>query len=388
MDIVDIVYYNADINFGRNPRFCVNEMKGSIPFTRLRRLYMKKRFIKLTLIALIIVSLLSAFAGCKGDVDPAASQEPTEQVQETGEVTQEPTEEPTEEPTKEPTAEPTEEPTAEPAGETITDVLGYEIELPDTAPAKIVSITPSNTEILFALGLGEYVIGVDEYSDYPAQAVDIAKVGDYNGPNVEAIIALEPDLVLGGNGLQEDAIAQLGEVGIKIAAVEATSYEDIYSTIRLIGQLTLASDAAEEVIAGMREKEAKIIEQAQGYKGEAITAYYVMSAGEYGNWTSGPGSLINDMLKMLGIGVITDIEGGVPWMDFSLETLIAEDPDILLLSSEAFISIEDLCALEGYKELTACKEGRVYMVDASLTQRPATRIVDGLQEIYNAVYAN
>jgi iron complex transport system substrate-binding protein len=113
-----------------------------------------------------------------------------------------------------------------------------------------------------------------------------------------------------------------------------------------------------------------------------------MSAGEYGNWTSGPGSLINDMLEMLGVGVITDIEGGVPWMDFSLETLIAEDPDILLLSSDAYISIEDLCALDGYKELTACKEGSVYMVDASLTQRPAVRIVDGLKEIYNAIYEN
>jgi iron complex transport system substrate-binding protein len=384
MDTIDIVYYNADIIFEHNPRFCVNELKGSIPFTRLRRLYMKKRFIKLTLIALIIAAMLSAFAGCMGDVDSATTQEPTAQVQETEQATQEPTEEPTAEPTE----VPTEEPTAEPVSETITDVLGYEIEVPQTAPVKIVSLTPSNTEILFALGLGEYVIGVDEYSDYPAEASEIAKVGDFNGPNVEAIIALEPDLVLGGNGLQEDAIAQLNDVDIKIAAVEATTYEEIYATIELIGKLTLTDDAAQEVIAGMREKEAETVELAQGYEGEAVTAYYVMSAGEYGNWTSGPGSLINDMLEMLGVGVITDIEGGVPWMDFSLETLIAEDPDILLLSSDAYISIEDLCALDGYKELTACKEGSVYMVDASLTQRPAVRIVDGLKEIYNAIYEN
>ena len=276
---------------------------------------------------------------------------------------------------------------AEPA-EPIFDVLGNEIAIPADQPTKIVSLTPSNTEMLFALGLGEYVVGVDVFSDYPAEALDIEKVGDFNGPNVEAIIALEPDLVLGGNGLQEDAIAQLNDVGIKNAAVEATSYEDIYATIELVGKLTLTSDKADEIISQMREKEAGLIADAKAYEGEPVTAYYVLSAGEYGNWTSGPGSLINDMFELLGIGVITNVDPSAPWMDFSLETLVAEDPDILLLSSMAFLTVEDLCALDGYKELTACKEGRVYMVDATVTERPSVRIVDGMEEIYNAVYGN
>ena len=301
---------------------------------------MKKRLVVFSIAAFLLVSL---FAGCAKETEPA---------------------------------------------EPLFDVLGYEITIPKDQPTKIVSLTPSNTEMLFALGLGEYVVGVDEFSDYPPEALDIEKVGDYSGPNVEAIIALEPDLVLGGNGLQEDAITQLTDVGIKIAAVEATSYEEIYSTIELVGKLTLTNEKAQEVIAGMREKEAQVVAMAQGYEGEEIIAYYVISAGEYRNYTSGPGSLINDMFEMLGIGVITDIEGAPAWPEFSMETLVAEDPDVLLLSGMAYMSVEDLCALDGYKELTACKEGRVYIVDSAVTERPSVRIVDGMEEIYNAVYGN
>ena len=329
---------------------------------------MKNRFIKLTFLTLALIAMLSAFTACQKAEDvPQATEKPSQ----------------AEQATQEPTAEPTEA-----VPETVTDVLGNEIEIPAQAPTKIVSLAASNTEMLFALGLGEYVVGVDEYSDYPPEALEIAKVGDYNGPNVEAIIALKPDLVLGGNSLQEDAITQLTDVGIKIAAVEATSYEDIYATIELVGKLTLTGDKAEEVMAQMRDKEAGLVAAAKAYEGEPVSVYYVLSAGEYGNWTSGPGSLINDMFEMMGIEAITDVEPSAPWMDFSLETLIAEDPDILLLSSMAFITVEDLCALDGYKELTACKEGRVYMVDAAVTERPSVRIVDGMEEIYNAVYGS
>lgn len=334
---------------------------------------MKNRFTKLTLVTLLLIALLSAFVGCQKDADApeVTAEQPTQQEQTT-----------TEPPSQQIVNEQNEE-----TGETlIKDVLGNELALPEEIPAKIVSLTPANTEMLFALGLGEYVVGVDEYSDYPAEAVDIEKVGDFNGPNVEAIVALEPDIVFAGNKLQADAVAQLNDVGLDVAAVEATLYEEIYASIELVGDLTATSEKADEVIVQMRGKEAELIAKAETFAGEPITAYYVMSAGEYGNWTSGPGSLINDMFTLLNIGVITDIEGAVPWMDFSIETLVAQDPDILIVSSEAFVTIEDLCAMDGYKELTACKEGRVYMVDASVTQRPSVRIVDGMEEIYNAVY--
>lgn len=330
---------------------------------------MKKRLIPIFAAIIIVVML---FAGCAEKVAPAESTAP--------EVTVEPTDTPV------PPSQDIVNQTDDEGEVTIIDVLGNELVLPDVQPTSIVSLTPANTEMLFALGLGGYIVGVDQYSDYPAEAAEIEKIGDFNGPNVEAILAINPDIVFAGNKLQADAIAQLKEVDLSVAAVEATSYEEIFSSIKLVGDLTSTSEKAEEIVALMKEKEAEVVAKAQEYEGDAITAYYVLSAGEYGNWTSGPGSLINDMFAMLNVDVITDIEPSAPWMDFSLETLIAADPDILIVSSMAFVTIEDLCAMEGYKELTACKEGRVYMVDATVTERPSVRIVEGLEEIYNAIY--
>jgi iron complex transport system substrate-binding protein len=340
---------------------------------------MNNRFIKLTFLALIIAALLGAFMGCAGeDAQPKA----TEQVSEEAAAQQEQT-------TDEPPSQQIVNEQDETTGETIiVDVLGNELALPEEVPAKIVSLTPSNTEMLFALGLGEHVVGVDAYSDFPEEALAIEKIGDFSGPNVEAIVALEPEIVFAGNKLQIDAVSQLKDVGLNVAAVEATTYDEIFSSIKLVGDLTMKSGEADEIIAQMKQKEAEIVAKAQDYEGETLSAYYVMFAGESGNWTSGPGSLINDMFEMLQIDVITDIENSAPWMDFSLEKLLAEDPDILLISSMAFITVEDLCAMDGYKELTACKEGRVYIVDATETERASVRIVDGLEEIYNAVYGN
>ncbi len=270
--------------------------------------------------------------------------------------------------------------------EPIMDFVGNEVSFPKEQPEKIISLTPSNTEMLCALGLGEYIIGVDEYSDYPTEVLEIEKVGDFSGPNVEAIVALEPDLVLAGNKLQIDAITQLQELGINVVAVEATRYQDIYKSIEFVGNLTKTSEKAQEIIEQMKVDEEEIVEKSKKHQDSAPSVYYVVSAGEYGNWTAGPESLIDDMFRLIGVETITELEATAPWMDFSLEVLLAEDPDIILLSSMAFISVEGLCALEGYKELSACKEGRVYMVDATVTERPSTRIIYGLEEIYNAVY--
>ena len=321
------------------PKFCVNEMKGSIPFTKFRRLYMKKLFT----LTLILLALILLFTSCAEiDLDNTV----------------------------------------------IKDMMGNALTIPEEKPTKIISLTPSNTEMLFALGLGEFIIGVDEYSNYPAEAMQIAKVGDFSGPNIEAIVALEPDLVLAGNKLQADAVTQLIDLGLNVAATEATTYDEIPISIMMVGDLTMTSDKAKQIIDQMKTDEEAIIAKANEYTGDPISAYYVLSAGEYGNWTSGPGSLINDMFALINVEVITDIEPSAPWMDFSLETLVAEDPDILLLSSMAYLTLDDLIAIEGYKELTASKEGRVYIVNGEVTERPSVRIVEGLEEIYNAIYGN
>lgn len=331
-------------------------------------LNMKKR---LFIILAVVLSFALLFSGCKTTDKPEATTAP--------EVTAEP------EATAQPPSQDIVNETDDEGAKTITDVLGNELELPKEKPTKIVSLTPANTEMLFALGLGEYVIGVDEYSNYPEEALEIAKVGDFNGPNVEAIVALEPNLVLAGNKLQAEAITKLKEVGLNVAAVEATTYEEIFASIKLVGDLTMTSDEAQALIDQMKAKEKEIVDMAKEQT-EKVSAYFVLSAGEYGNWTSGPGSLINDMFALIGVEAITNIEGGEPWMDYSLEKLVEQDPDILIVSAHSFLTMEDIESLDGYKDLSAVKDKKVYFVDGDITGRPSVRIVEALELIYNTVY--
>ncbi len=316
----------------------------------------------LTTFVLIIMALLLVMSGCANQ--PAATSEPTT------------------EPTPEVTAEPTPEPT--PEAQTYTDVLGREIEIKaDEKVERIISLTASNTEILFALGLGDKIIGVDAFSNYPAETADIEKVGDFNGPNVEAIVALEPDLILAGNKLQAAQVDTLANLGLRVAAVEVTSYDKIGESIKLIGALTQSEEAAEALVQAMEQKKQTIL--ALPRSEEEVSSYFVMSAGEYGNWTSGPGSFLNDMMISLGYKPVTEIENGAPWMDYNLEALVESDPTVLFLSSQAGFDAAALKELTGYKELTAVKEDLVYVLDADLV-RPGPRIVEALQVMYDAVY--
>ena len=293
----------------------------------------------------------------------------------------------TTEPTAEPTPEATAAPTAEPTPEvmTYTDVLGRTIEVKaDDKVERIVSLTAANTEILFALGLQDKIVGVDVYSNYPAETEAIEKVGDFNGPSVEAVVALEPDLILAGNKLQATIIEELSNLGLPVVAVEPTEYEKIGESIQFVGALTHSEDAAQKLVDSMKEKQDAIL--ALPRDDEEVTSYFVMSAGDFGNWTSGPGSFINDMMISLGMKPITEIKDGAPWMDYNLEALVEADPDVLFLSSQAGVDVDGLKELTGYKDLTAIKEGRVYVLDADIISRTAPRIVDALQAMYDAVY--
>ncbi len=266
----------------------------------------------------------------------------------------------------------------------VTDIMGRKVTISKT-PEKIISLAPSATEILFALGLGDRVVGVDAYSDYPAETQNIEKIGDFDGPNIEKILDLKPDLVIAGNKLQEKTIQQLEDLKVPTVAVESSTFDNIYGSIQLVGKVTGAQDQAQELVDSMMKKVEGIKEKVKD--AEKPTVYYVMSYGEMGNWTSGPGSFINDLMTLAGGDCVTK-DGGAPWMEYSLETLIEKDPDVLIVSSDmgTEANLEELKNTNGYKDLTAVKEGKVYMVDANLVTRPGPRIVDGLEAIAKVLH--
>lgn len=262
----------------------------------------------------------------------------------------------------------------------VIDALGRAVTV-EGVPEKIVSLSPSNTEILFALGVGDKVVGVDSYSDYPAEAAAIEnKVGDYTGPNVELIVSLEPDIIFADDTLQQDAIDQLSELGMTVVAVTGKTYADVPAAIQLVADC-VGADAA-PVLDDMEAVKAEALALAEG--GESKSVYFALSFGEYGDWTSGTGTFVDDMLNMLGATNV-GAELGAGWMSISLERLLEVDPDVILVPGDQAM-VDSFMQTEAYAALSAVKNGTVYAVDANMSQRPGPRIAQALREFAGILY--
>lgn len=310
------------------------------------------------IIALLAAFVLcvSVFAGCASEA-PAASATPAPSESAEPSVSAAPSE------------------SAAAGSVTVTDMAGKEVTIEKAD--KIVSLTPAGTETVCALGAAKQLVGVDAYSDYPEITQSIEVVGDFNGPDVEKVVALEPDVVLAGNGLQQEAIDNLNKLGIPVVSVEATTFEDISKSITLIGEILGAQDAAGQVIGDI---DAAAKEAEANKPAEAKTVYYVMSYGDQGNWTSGPGSFINTMIELAGGKCVTE-DQSAPWIEYPVEDLLVANPDIILVDSSMGSTAEDLGAAQGYQDLDAVKNGRVYEVDANVFTRPGPRIAEAIRQV-------
>lgn len=254
-----------------------------------------------------------------------------------------------------------------------TDAMGNTVHAVEGG-LTIVSTAPSATEILFALGCGDNIVGVDINSTYPPETQGIAVVGDFNGFDIEKVIALEPTVVFAGNGLQHADIAALEDAGLYVVAAEATYYEDIAKSITLIGSVVGREEEAAALNAQIAATQQTVKEKAARLK-YAPTVYYVMGIGEYGNWTSGKGSFINTLIETAG-GVCVTADTDREWLEYPVEDLVVSDPDILIVS--AWVREDDLKAETGYKDLTAVGQGHYLFVDPEITERPGPRIGEAL----------
>lgn len=262
----------------------------------------------------------------------------------------------------------------------ITDVLGRTVKM-EKEPERIVSITPSSTEILFALGLGDKVVAVSNQCDYPEEAQSKEKVGDYYQPNYEQIAAAEPDLVFIGNAAPAEALEKFEELGLIVVSLEAVDFEGTYQSILDTGKLTGALDKAQEIVEDMKQKVKEIEEKVKD--APKPSTYFVVSYGEWGNYTAGKGSFIDELITMAGgRNIAGDVEQ--KWPEFSLERLVEEDPEVVIISENA--NVEEIKSLEGYKELTAVKEGNLKSITESVVMRPGPRLVEGLELIAKAIH--
>ena len=252
----------------------------------------------------------------------------------------------------------------------VVDDLGRLVAVNGT-PQRIISLAPSNTEILFALGLGDEVVAVTMYCDYPAEALDKEKVGDYYGPDIEKIIALQPDLILATDFHRFDLIPALEQQGFAVFAVAPQTLDDVLESIQKIGEITGREAEASQLVNGMRSKIEEIEEQTKELEQKPSVLYMTWHDPM---WTVGRNTWIDELINMAGgMNIFSEnFEGGAM---VQIEWVVLLDPEIIITSEWSYdwaLNATELASTN------ASKTGRIYTFDDDLAQRPGPRLIQGL----------
>ncbi len=263
-------------------------------------------------------------------------------------------------------------------GETrVVDDLGHEVVL-SHSPERIVSLAPSNTEILFAVGAGSLVVGVTKWCNYPPAAQQIQQVAGYSDLNIEQITAARPDLIIAARGNDLDGLRTLQKMGIPVFALNVQSLDGMVDAIRRIGVLTLMHSKSDS-LARQLELRLKIVADRVKERPRPRVLWGYVSEPVY---TAGPGSLIDDVIDRAGgLNVARQAEG--TWPQVSLETIVGWAPQVLLTSlgggMQPATQIERLQGIDGWKDLPAIKHGRIVHIEGDLLTRAGPRLVDAVE---------
>ncbi len=270
---------------------------------------------------------------------------------------------------------------------TCTDMAGRTVELPAPA-AKIVTLDAASCEILYAIGAGDALVGRGEYCDYPEACLAAPVVQSGAETNLEQIIALSPDLVLMSKMAQTDEqMTALENAGIPTAVTAANDISGVYEAIRLAGALTARGNEAEALVASMQKAFADAAAKVPENAGER-TIYFEVSPLEWGLWAAGSGTFMDEMAAMLKLtNVFSDVSG---WAEVSEEQVIARDPDCIVTCTmyygEGVTPDEEIRSRAGWRDVSAVKNGRVYVADSNAMTRPGPRLAEAVGELYAFVY--
>ena len=282
--------------------------------------------------------------------------------------------------------------TAPPAEQTtsftieVTDQLGRVVKL-EKVPERIISLAPSNTEILFALGLADRVVAVTEYCDYPPEAQAKPKIGGFSTPNIEKVVALSPDLVLAASRHEDRIIPQLEQMGLAVFALKLKTLDEALEAITLVGEITRKEERASGLVAEMQNRIKAVTDKTDNLpEAERPRVFYL-------TWhdplkTSGSGTLHNELIqKAGGKNIFLEIIG-IQSVDF--EVLVARDPQVMIagvgMGSGEDKPFQYLMTESRLKNTEAAKNGRIYGIDLDLTGRAGPRIVDGLERFAKCIH--
>jgi iron complex transport system substrate-binding protein len=265
-----------------------------------------------------------------------------------------------------------------------TDDLGHNVTLQRT-PRRIVSLAPSLTEILFLIGADSSIVGVTDYCDYPDAAKRKAKIGGILNPNVERILALQPDLVLmSGSGNMKSDFEKLTSVGTPVFVSFPRSIDGVFKSIIDIGELTGKRRTADSVVALLGIRRESIVRRAAAMKKE--TVLMILSLNPL--IAIGPKTFLNELVTLAnGENIIRDSSTAYPVL--SREEILRRQPDVIVATNDIVRSIDDILSpYPEWKSLAAIRNKRVAIVDASIVSRPGPRIIDGLEAVTRAIHGN
>lgn len=266
---------------------------------------------------------------------------------------------------------------------TITDDLDREVTIA-RQPERIISLSPVNTEILFALELGEKVVGITNICNYPPQAQEKEKIGDYNNPNLEKIIELEPDLILASHGNPIELIDQLERLNYTVVGLNPKNIDDVISSITMVGKITGKDEEATKLTEEMEERiEAVLSKTSNLVENNRPRVLYVVWYKPL--WTAGSGTFIDELIqKAGGANIAGDIPG---WPQMNLEVVLGKNPQVVIVGEGHPGGLVETVRKESLLEtIDAFKYNQIYTIDADIVSRTGPRIVEALEEMARIIH--
>jgi iron complex transport system substrate-binding protein len=263
----------------------------------------------------------------------------------------------------------------------VTDEAGRHVRVPARAE-RIVTLAPNLTEIVYAVGAGNRLVGNTTYCDYPPEARQVTKVGDTLQPNIEQIIALRPQLVLVSTASQLEAFTrQLNEQGIAVYVTDPRSLEDVFNSIKSLGELLGEAERGTHLVDELRAR-AAAVEQAVR-SGPPVRVFYQVSAAPL--YTIGRDAFLTDLINRAGGQSVTaDVPGAFP--RYSDEAALATQPEAIVIPVDTTMDQSNAKPASSLAQSAAVKGGRVYRINGDLLSRPGPRLVEGLEQLARALH--
>jgi iron complex transport system substrate-binding protein len=268
----------------------------------------------------------------------------------------------------------------------VTDQLGRVVKL-EGIPQRIISLAPSNTEILFALGLGDRVVGVTEFCNYPPEAQDKPSIGGFSTPNMEEVLALSPDLVLAADIHEDEIIPQLEERGIKVLAITPSTLDEVLEAIALIGEVTGVEEEASQLLADMQDRIDRVTGLTASLPEEERPGVF------YFVWhdplmVAGAGTFQDDLIeKAGGINLAGDLDD---YVTLSLEGVLQANPAIMIVGTShgtgEDLTLQYVETETRLRETDARQNDRIYGIDCDIASRSGPRLVDALEQFARFIH--